>query len=138
MVPNQKKFGFGPPQVQSFLVQEKGTLWLKNAEKLKRLKVLVLLLVEEIIGSLYHGFIHPRWCRISSINSSTTSSNTTTRLRMPEFLVTPTLFRPIKTLGNVWRGRVASRPPPVHQSASHMFIQITVEISDQIFHTVDG
>ena len=39
----------------------------------------ILLLMEEIlhqlIGSLSHylqGFIHPRWCRISSINSSMT------------------------------------------------------------------
>ena len=56
------------------------------ADSGSRMFACILLLMEEIlhqlISSLFHylqSFVHPRWCKISSINSSTPSSKITPR-----------------------------------------------------------
>ena len=49
------------------------TLPKTNSKSTWKWMVGILLLMDHLIGSLSHylqGFIHPRWCRISSINSS--------------------------------------------------------------------
>ena len=63
--------------IEENVIQQRGLLTsIKGGNRTVRLYVVELLLMEKIlhqlIGSLSHylqGFIHPRWCRISSINS---------------------------------------------------------------------
>ena len=60
---------------KSLLWKYKSILWRKNP-KTRLLRVLfdsidLLALFGVYAGIIFQGFIHPRWCRISSINSST-------------------------------------------------------------------
>ncbi len=82
----------------------------KNCSKLTTLPETNILLMEEILHqllrSLYRylqGFIHPRWCRISSINSSSPWKWIVGRLFLPSFWCNLGLiFRDCSNSGAVW------------------------------------
>ena len=78
----QIRFGDPDPTPTALLVVLRRLLLLLPPQRLPLLLLLqVAEILHQLIGSLSHyfdGFVHPRWCRISVINSTTTSSSPTT------------------------------------------------------------